>query len=73
MIFDVGTREVKAMTNAELVRKITRQGCKFFAHGGSHDVYINPLTGGKARILRHWSQQVKPKTLSNILKDLSLK
>jgi len=60
------------MTNAELVRKIKKKGVQFLAHDKKHDVYYNPKTGGKARIPRHWNQQVPPGTLHDILTDLGV-
>jgi len=58
------------MTYAELVKKLTKKGIKFLAHGANHDIYYNPLTGGKSPISRHWNQQVPPGTLHSILKKL---
>jgi len=60
------------VTNAELVKRIVKQGCIFHHHGTGHDVYFNPATGGKARVLRHWTQQVKAGTLASIKKSLGL-
>jgi len=61
------------MTNNELIRYIKKHGCKFLEHGGSHDVYTNPKTNGKVRILRRGTQEVKAGTLNDILSDLGLK
>jgi len=58
------------MTYAELVRKLKKRGAKFVAHDKKHDVYCNPKTGGMAPIPRHWTQQVPPGTLRDILTDL---
>jgi len=60
------------MTNAELIRRIVKLGRAFHSNGKKHDVYINPVTGGKARILRHWTQQIDADTLSKIKKDLGM-
>ena len=60
------------MTNAELVRRLKKNGIKFLAHDKKHDVYYNPKTGGETQILRHWTQQVDSGTLHRILKDLGL-
>ena len=64
--------EVIEMTNAELVKRIVKKGCILLRHGGNHDLYINPATGGVAPILRHWTQQVNAGTLASIKKLLGL-
>ncbi|MCL1885428.1 MAG: type II toxin-antitoxin system HicA family toxin [Dehalococcoidia bacterium] len=60
------------MTNRELVRKLKKKGIIFLGHDKKHDVYYNPATGGEARILRHWTQQVDTGTLKDILDDLGV-
>ena len=61
------------MTYNELVRYIKKQGRQLIANGSRHDVYINHKTGGKARVLRHGTQEAKTGTLNAMLTDLGLK
>ena len=37
------------MKRDELVRELLRQGCVLLRHGGRHDIYLNPVTGQKAK------------------------
>jgi len=60
------------MTNAELVRKLTKIGIRYLEKKKRHDVYYNPANGKRTLILRHWTQQVDSGTLHRILKDLGL-
>ena len=41
------------MKRTELIRQLQQQGCRFYRHGGRHDIYINPVTGQKQPIPRH--------------------
>lgn len=61
------------MTNSELVRYIRKQGIKLKSHGKKHDVYVNPVTGEEAQILRHSTKEVATGTKDRILEDLGLK
>jgi predicted RNA binding protein YcfA (HicA-like mRNA interferase family) len=66
-------KRIFEMTNRELAKYVTKKGCRFFYHAKKHDMYINPVTGGVAGILRHWTQQVDAGTLAGIKKDLGIK
>jgi len=61
------------MTVGEFIRQLNKQGIRFKEHGKKHDVYINPVTGEKAQLPRHQSQEIKNGTKNQILKDLGLK
>ena len=41
------------MKRDELIRQITKQGCRLLRHGSRHDIYINPATGQKQPVPRH--------------------
>jgi predicted RNA binding protein YcfA (HicA-like mRNA interferase family) len=38
--------------------ELTAKGCYVLRHGGSHDIWINPKTGGRYALGRHGSQEV---------------
>jgi len=63
----------KAVKASELVRLAKKHGCQLKEHGGEHDLWLNPKTGGTARIPRHHSKEVKTGTASRIMRDLGLK
>jgi len=41
------------MKRSELVKQLTKQGCRLLRHGSRHDIYINPATGRKQPVPRH--------------------
>lgn len=43
-----------------------------YRHGGSHDIWINPVTGARAAVPRHGTEEVKKGTLRSILKKLGV-
>lgn len=61
-------------TVGEVVRQIRRKtNCFFLREGANHEIWFNPNTGRKFQIPRHYSEELKPKTLHNILKSAGLK
>jgi predicted RNA binding protein YcfA (HicA-like mRNA interferase family) len=36
------------MKRTDLIRSLEESGCAFIRHGGKHDWYLNPKTGGGA-------------------------
>jgi len=54
----------------ELTRELRKAGCFLLRHGARHDVWYSPITKKTTRISRHGSEELKPKTLRSILKDL---
>lgn len=54
----------------ELTKELRRAGCRLLRHGARHDVWYSPITGKRAQISRHGTEELKPKTLRGILKDL---
>ena len=45
---------------SELKKIAVEHGFQFKKHGKKHDEYVNPTTGAKIQIERHWSQEVRP-------------
>ncbi len=41
------------MKRNELVKQLTKQGCRLLRHGSRHDIYLNPATGRKQPVPRH--------------------
>jgi predicted RNA binding protein YcfA (HicA-like mRNA interferase family) len=41
------------MKKRDLERHLAEHGCQFLREGGSHSIWINPLTGHKEAIPRH--------------------
>jgi predicted RNA binding protein YcfA (HicA-like mRNA interferase family) len=61
------------MKVSEMIRCIKKEGCKIDRNGSSHDIWMNPKTGGKTSIPRHPSKELAIGTADNILKELNLK
>ena len=61
------------MKASELTRLAKKNGCQIKKHGGEHDIWVNPKTGGTARIPRHQSKEVATGTADQIMKNLGLK
>ena len=61
------------MKASELTRLAKKNGCRIKRHGAEHDIWVNPATGGTARIPRHQSKEIATGTAQNIMKDLGLK
>jgi mRNA interferase HicA len=51
-------------------RWLKRQGCRF-VEGTNHTIVL--LGGKRTQLPRHGRQELKPKTLESILRDLGLK
>ena len=41
------------MKRRELVKQLEQFGCILLRHGGKHDIYHNPRTGGSEPVPRH--------------------
>jgi len=61
------------MTANELTRLAKKHKCLIKRHGSEHDIWINPRTGGTARIPRHPSKEVPTGTANDIMRGLGLK
>ena len=61
------------MKTSEFMRKISKAGCCVYRRGSSHDVWVNPKTGGKTSVSRHVSQELSKGTVEGMLKELGLK
>ncbi|MBO4380128.1 MAG: type II toxin-antitoxin system HicA family toxin [Muribaculaceae bacterium] len=51
---------------SELKSKAIENGFQFKKHGKKHDEYVNPTTGARIQIERHWSQEVRPGLLKRL-------
>ena len=60
-------------TGAEVVRMLKKAGCKFEKQGTNHEWWVNPKTGERFQVPRHWSQEVDTKTLHSIKKSAGIK
>ena len=56
------------MKRKDLIRKITSAGCVLAKHGGKHDLYKNPETGGKQPVPRH--NEIDEQLAKHILREL---
>lgn len=56
----------------EMKRKVVSMGYKFETHGKKHDIYRHPITGDIVQIERHWSQEVRPRLMKKILRQIGL-
>lgn len=62
------------MTYRELTRFLSRNGCSLFRNAkGSHKIWINRASGAKTTVPDWGSRDLKPGTVSGILKDLGLR
>lgn len=61
------------MKHSELIRTLIKAGCLLKRHGASHDVWVNPKTGGRTMVPGHGSKEIKTKTVKSILDDLLIK
>ena len=61
------------MTYRVLARKLRRLGCEFDRQArGDHEVWINPVTGGRSTVPNWGNRDLAPGTLRAILRDLSI-
>lgn len=51
---------VRDMKWSEMRKIAIEYGFELKKHGKKHDEYVNPKTGAKIQIERHWSQEVRP-------------
>jgi predicted RNA binding protein YcfA (HicA-like mRNA interferase family) len=61
------------MKASEFVKNIKTQGCYVLRHGGSHDIWINPATGGLTSISRHETKELGRGVVGKMKKELRLK
>jgi predicted RNA binding protein YcfA (HicA-like mRNA interferase family) len=55
------------MKYSELERKLSKAGCYELRNGGNHPIWFSPLTGKTFPTGHHKSEEVKSKTLKNII------
>jgi predicted RNA binding protein YcfA (HicA-like mRNA interferase family) len=61
------------MKYSELHKKLKKAGCSIFRNGGKHPLWYSPKTGNIFPTSHHESEEVKPGTLNQILKQSGLK
>lgn len=61
------------MKYSELKKLLRANGCTFYRDGTNHEIWYSPVTGKKFPVPRHNSQEVKVKTLNDILKQAGIK
>ncbi len=54
----------------ELKKKAKKAGFKFVRHGSKHDIYQHPQTKVIIQIERHWSQEVRPGLMKELLSKI---
>ncbi len=59
------------MKRSELVKILTKHGCKFIEHGGNHDKFYSPLTGKTFPVWRH-AKDIPPGTARAIFKQAGI-
>lgn len=58
---------------SEVVRRIKKEtNCYKMRDGANHEIWINPETGKKFTIPRHYGKELPTKTAKSILKDAGL-
>ena len=61
------------MTYRDLTRKLRRLGCNFHRHGrGDHEIWANDATQSTAPIPNWRGKDLKPGTVSSVLRQLGI-
>lgn len=60
------------MRYAELKKQLKNAGCYIIREGANHEIWFSPKTQETFPVGRHDSEDVKTKTLKNILKAAGL-
>jgi hypothetical protein len=58
------------MKRRDLESHMVLHGCYLHHHGGSHDIWINPITARKAPVPRH--NEIKTPTARGICRSLGI-
>ncbi len=61
------------MKTSELIKILKKAGCYKLRSGGSHDIWISPMTNKKFQVPRHGAKEVKTGLVNGILKDAGIK
>ncbi|GHT66267.1 hypothetical protein FACS189452_01840 [Bacteroidia bacterium] len=61
------------MKYSELEKKLKKQDCEWYEDGSRHPLWISHRTGNKFPMSYHRNEEVKPGTLSSILKAAGVK
>ena len=54
----------------QLTKRLRKAGCLIVRNGAEHDIWYSPITGLRASVPRHGSQEVPIGLLRKIEKDL---
>lgn len=60
------------MRYSELKKLLKKNGCRLEREGSNHEMWYSTITGKRFTIGRHKTEEVKPGTLKNILKDAGI-
>jgi predicted RNA binding protein YcfA (HicA-like mRNA interferase family) len=71
-VFDIKTT-IFAMKYSELEKRLRKAGCYLIDVNGRHPTWYSPITDREFQTSHHKSEEVKRKTLFNILKDAGIK
>ncbi len=58
------------MKRHALLKELRKAGCELHRHGGSHDLFLNPVNGRKAPVPRH--SEIKDSLCRLIRRQLGL-
>ena len=61
------------MKYSELEKRLKKAGCYMIDANGRHPTWYSPITAREFQTSHHKSEEVKRKTLFNILKDAGIK
>ena len=58
---------------SELLRLLSKAGCRFLEHRGEHDFWYSPITNKEFQIPRHKAKELPTGTTNKIKKDAGIK
>ena len=61
------------MKISELIKIVSKAGCRLLRSGGRHDIWVNPQNGHKASIPRHAAKEIATGTVLAVKNELGLK
>jgi len=61
------------MRYRELIKRLRELGCEYLRDApGSHEIWLNPITGDTSTIARHEGREIPTGTFHSILRDLGI-
>lgn len=64
---------MQTMKTSELIKILKKAGCYKLRSGGSHDIWISPMTDKKFQVPCHGAKEVKTGLANGILKDAGIR